>query len=293
MKKGMNKKKILIIAGSVLAVGAIAAVLLFVVFAPKLSDEDILKDPSAAKTFCDESPEAKQSNCYFNLAEVLSANNEQLKAIEICNALSDKNNREDCYGMVKSNSQSLDADAQLAMCDSKTGVNRDDCYRNLAETSLSSNASKSVEICNKISEKSTKDSCLNGIIGNPEIVQANVELSVSICDSLTLKSNCYSYVAQTVSGSDPEKGAVICQKLSDDNQMLNCYHSAWFDFNSAVLQNPDFTISLCNKLNAKRDECLRGASEIFMTTNKAKAEEICRLASASTVEGCLHVVQSG
>jgi hypothetical protein len=75
--------------------------------------------------------------------------------------------------------------------------------------------------------------------------------------------------------------------------MLNCYHKAWFDFKSIVLQNSDFTISLCNTLNIKRDECLRGASEIFMITNKAKAEEICKLASASTIEGCLHVVQGG
>lgn len=313
------KKGVLIIGIIVLVLLAVAA---FFIFFPKgLSDKEILANPSAAMTFCDTSG-GKQSDCYFRLADVLatanpdvalqacltlSAENDrkgcienlaskqenQIKAAEICNSMkNDTKFREHCYGAITS-SGGLNSDTQLLMCDSKTGMDKDNCYRGLAETFLLSNVSKNIEICNKISEKSTKDSCLNNIIGNPEIVQANPSLSVSICDSLTLKANCYNYVAQTISGIDPKQGALICQKLSDDNQILNCYHGAWFDFNSIVLQNPDFTISLCNTLTTKRDDCLRGASEIFMITDKAKAEEICKLASASTVEGCLHVVQGG
>jgi hypothetical protein len=324
MKKEGNKKKILIIAGVALALLIIAAILLFVVFAPKFSEQDILKDPSGAMTFCSKS--IGQTGCYVKISEVLALNNtdmatraclsistakddgdmkncieelagkqtEQLKAVEVCNALkNDTKFRENCYGRIMANFPTLDTGAQLAMCDAKTGTDKDNCYRGLSENFLLSNVSKSIEICNRISEKSTKDSCLNSIIGNPEIVQANPSLSVSICDSLTLKANCYNYVAQTVSGTDTKQGALICQKLSDDNQILNCYHGAWFGFNSIVLQNYDFTISLCNILTIKRDDCLRGASEAFMTTDKTKAAAICRLASASASEGCLHVVQNG
>jgi hypothetical protein len=315
------KKSALIVIITILIILLVAVA--FFVFSPKmLSEKEILVNPQAALDFCNKSSLDKQTNCYFRLAEVLAINNSdialqscltipdeddkrgcvedlsskqenQTRATEICNSMKEDNRfREHCYGAI-TNSGSLNADTQLLMCDSKTDIDQDNCYRGLAETFLLSNVSKNVEVCNKISEKITKDNCLNNIIGNPEIVQANPNLSVSICDSLTLKSNCYNYVAQTISGSDPKEGALICQKLSDDTQMLNCYHGAWFDFSNIVLQNPDFTIILCNTLNIKRDQCLRGASEIFITTNRAKAEEICRLASASTVEGCLHVVQTG
>lgn len=315
-------KKSLIIIGIVIVIIAVAA---FVFFAPsKPSEESILKDPQAAMAFCNESPQEKQTYCYLQIADVLALNNtdiaiqaclaistakddgdqkncienlagkqaEQLEAIEVCNSMKeDTKFREHCYGGITANSGSLNSDAQLLMCDSKTGIDKDNCYRGLAESFLLSNVSKDVEICNKISEESTKDSCLNSIIGNPEIVQANPNLSISICDSLTLKANCYNYIAPLISEVNPKQGASVCQKLTDDTQRLNCYHVAWFDFTSIVLQNPDFTISLCNILTVKRDECLRGASEIFMTTNKAEAEAICNLASSSTVEGCLHVVE--
>lgn len=317
MKKGVWTIGIVILA-------VLLAITAFYIFFPRgLSDEKILADPQSAMAFCQNSPQSKQTDCYFNLANVLAATNSdvalqacsslseendrkgctedlaskqenQTRATEICNSMkNDSKFREHCYGAIIANTGNVDADTQLLMCDSKKGMDRDNCLRGLSESFWLSDMSKSIEICNKISETSTKDSCLNSIIGNPEIVQANPELSIGICDSLALKSNCYSYVAQTVSGIDPKKGALICQKLSDDTQILNCYHNAWFDFKDTVLKNPDFMISLCNKLTTKKDECLRGASEIFMTTDKAKAEEICRLTSASTVEGCLHVVQTG
>jgi hypothetical protein len=322
VKKEGNKKKILIIAGVALALLIIAAILLFVVFAPKFSEQDILKDPSGAMTFCSKS--IGQTGCYVKISEVLALNNtdmatraclsistakddgdmkncieelagkqtEQLKAVEVCNALkNDTKFRENCYGRIMANFPTLDTGAQLAMCDAKTGTDKDNCYRGLSENFLLSNVSKSIEVCNKISEKSTKDSCLNSIIGNPELVQANPDLAVSICDLLTLKSNCYGYVAQTVSGINPKQGVLICQKLSDDTLTANCYENAWFVLTNTVLQNPDFSISLCNALTIKRDGCLGRAAGIFMTTDKTKAAEICRLMSASASPGCLQMIQ--
>jgi hypothetical protein len=314
------KKSVILVGIIIIILLAIAA---FFIFSPRgLSNEEILANPQSAIQFCQESSQDKQTDCYFQLADVLAVNNSDV-ALQACSAMSNENNkkgciedlaskqenqttateicnsmkedtrfREHCYGTILANSENLNTDTQLLMCDSKTGMDQNNCYRGLSESFWLSNISKSIEVCNKISEKSSKDSCLNSIIGNPEIVQANPNLSVSICDAITLKSNCYNYVAQTISGSNPKTGAVVCQKLSDDTQMLNCYHVAWFDFKDIVLQNYDFTISLCNKLTIKRDECLRGASEIFMTTDKTKAEAICRLASSSTTEGCLHVIQT-
>jgi hypothetical protein len=322
MKKEGNKKKILIIAGIALVVIGLA-VSLFIIFAPKFSEQDILKDPSAAMAFCSTSG-GKQSGCYSKIAEVLALNNtdiavqaclaintdandgdmknciqgvaykqtEQLKAIEVCNALkNDTRFRENCYGGIMSNFPDLDIEAQLSMCDSKAGTDKDNCYRGLAESFLLSNVSKSIEVCNRISGKSSRDNCLNNIIGNPEIVQADPNLAVSICDSLALKANCYGYVAQTVSGTDPKKGALICQKLSDDTLIANCYENAWFVLTGTVLQNPDFSVSLCNALTVKKDGCLRRAAEVFISTDKAKAAEICRLMSASASPGCLQSVQ--
>lgn len=183
------------------------------------------------------------------------------------------------------------SNGSLSTCDSKTGIDKNNCYKGLAESFLSSNVSKSIEICNKILDKSSQDNCLNSIIGNSEIVQANPNLAVSICDSLTLKANCYNSVSRTVSGIDPKQGALICQKLSDDAQIADCYENAWFASTSIVLQNYDFSISLCNALTVKKDGCLRRAAGIFMTTDKAKAEEICRLMSASASPGCLQMIQ--
>jgi hypothetical protein len=315
------KKKVILFAS--IAVVVLIGILLLVFHPQKLSERSILENPSAAVELCKTLSNNQQSNCYLKIAEVLALNNtdiavqaclaisadtnegdrkncieelankqtEQLKAVEICSAMADdKNFREHCYGMIAS-SGNLNSDAQLLMCDSKTGMDKDNCYRGVAESFLLSNVSKNIEICNKISEKSLKDSCLNNIIGNPEIVQANPNLAANICGSLTLKANCYSYVAQTLSGVDPKQGALICRMLSDNVQISNCYSSVWFSFNDIVVQNYDFTISLCNALTSKRDDCLRRASEAFMNTDRAKAEAICKLMSASSSSGCLQNIR--
>jgi hypothetical protein len=79
--------------------------------------------------------------------------------------------------------------------------------------------------------------------------------------------------------------------LSDNVQISNYYSNVWFSFNDIVVQNYDFTISLCNALTSKRDDCLRRASEAFMNTDKTKAEAICKLMSASSSSGCLQNIR--
>jgi hypothetical protein len=316
------KKKVILFAS--ISVIVLIGIFLLVFHPQKLSEKSILESPLAAVESCKTLSNSQQDSCYLKIAEVLALNNtdialqaclaigtdtndgdrkncieelankqtEQLKAVEICNAMaSDKNFREHCYGTITASTGNLNSDTQLLMCDSKTGMDKDNCYRGIAESFLLSNVSKNVEICNKISEKSLKDNCLNNIIGNPEIVQANPNLAASICGSLTLKSNCYNYVAQTLSGIDPKQGALICRMLSDNVQISNCYGSVWFSFSDVVVQNYDFTISLCNALTSKRDDCLRRASEAFMSTDRAKAEAICKLMSASSSSGCLQNIR--
>ena len=179
------------------------------------------------------------------------------------------------------------------MCDSKTGMDKDNCYRGLAENFMSTNPQKSVEICSKMSDKTSKDNCLNNIIGNPEIVKANVDLSVSICDALTLKDRCYNYIAGVISGTDIKQAAKICQKLSDEVQVYSCYNGIWFASNTVVISNYDFTISLCNFLTLKKDECLRKMAGEFMNSDRTKAAAICNLMSASGASGCLQDVNRG
>jgi len=315
------KKGVLIII--IVVVVLLAAAAFFVFFPKGLSEQDVLANPSLAIKFCQDSPLDKQRDCYFWIADVLATNNsdaalqaclalseendrkgcveelagkqeDQIKATEICNSMkNDTKFREHCYGAIIAGSGSLNSDTQLLMCDSKTGMDKDNCYRGIAEDFLLSNVSKNVEICNKISDKSTKDSCLNNIIYNPEIVQANPNLTVSICGLLTLKANCYSNVAQTLSGIDPKQGVLICQKLTDEVQISNCYGNVWFSFESTILQNYDFAISLCNFLTAKKDDCLRRTSGIFMNYDRTKAEAICNLMSATTSSGCLQEVSQG
>jgi len=317
----MEKKSVII---GIVVLVVLLAVAAFFIFSPKgLSDKDILANPQSAMEFCQKSPLDKQTDCYFKLANLLAVNNSdialqaclaintstnegdkkncvemlagseknQTRAVEICNSLAeDKNFREHCYGAIMASSGNLDTETQLLMCDSKTGMDKDNCYRGFAENFLLSNISKSVEICNKISEKSVRDGCLNNLIGNPEIVQANPNLAISICGSLTLKANCYNYVAQTLSGIDPKQGVLVCQKLSDEVQISNCYGSVWFSFESTIIQNYDFAISLCNFLTIKKDDCLRRTYGVFINSDRTKAEAICRLMSSSSSSGCLQDV---
>lgn len=214
------------------------------------------------------------------------------KAVEVCNEFKDDQKfREHCYAGIISNSESVDINVKLSMCAAKTGTDKDNCYRSASEELQITQPAKSVELCKKISDLNTKNSCLNNFIGSPELIKANPTLAVSICGSLTLKSNCYNNVARTLSGTDPKQAAAVCQKLSDDVQISDCYGNVWFAFNDIVVQNYDFTISLCNILALKKVDCLRRASSAFTNVDKTKAEAICKLITDSSSSGCLQEVQ--
>ena len=71
--------------------------------------------------------EGDMKNCIEDLA---NEQENQTKAIEICNSMKDDTRfREHCYGVINANSESLNIDDQLLMCDSKTGLDKDNCYR--------------------------------------------------------------------------------------------------------------------------------------------------------------------
>jgi len=107
---------------------------------------------------------------------------------------------------------------------------------------------------------------------------------------MTLKDRCYMYVAEISSAIDPKTAVQICQKLSDDVQILNCYNNIWFSSSSLVVMNYDFTISLCKALTLKKDDCLNRVMPFFIDTDKTKATEICRLMSPSASSLCLRSV---
>lgn len=213
------------------------------------------------------------------------------KAVEICNVLADdKNFREHCYGAIYAHSENLSSDTELAMCEKKTGKDQSNCYWGIAKDLWMTNAPKALEICNRITDSVEKDNCLNEFISTPELVKASPDLAVSICDSFTLKSRCYTDVARVISGTDPKKAAEICKKLSDDVQKSDCYGNVWFSFNSMVVSNYDFTVSLCNALTIKRDDCLQRIVGVFIDLDRAKAEATCRLMSEVSSPGCLQSV---
>jgi hypothetical protein len=228
------------------------------------------------------------------IEQVANEEKNQSKAVEICNEITDDNNlREHCYGGVLTNFQNVSVDIKLAMCALKTGMDKDNCYRNVAEELLAINTSRSMEICNKISDKNTKDACLNNFLSSPELVKINPSLAVSICDSLTLKSRCYNDVARALSGSDPKQAVEICKKLGDDVQISDCYGNVWFYSNTLVVENYNFTITMCNILTLKKDDCLRRIVSVFIDIDRTRAAEVCRLMSASSSNGCLQEVNRG
>jgi hypothetical protein len=188
------------------------------------------------------------------------------------------------------NFPNVNSDTQLMMCDSKTGSDKDNCYRGLAEGFIATEPSKSIEICNKITDKSSRDGCLNSILSNPEIIKSDVNRAIGICDLMTLKDRCYMYVADTTSAIDPKKAAQICQKLSDDVQILNCYNNVWFSSSSLVVSNYDFTINLCKVLTLKKDDCLNRMVPFFIDSDRTKAAEICKQMSSSASSQCLQSV---
>jgi len=314
------KKRNLIIIGIIVLAIALAVVFFLILFPKTLSKEDILKNPDKAMEFCAKSSSDKQLNCYLQIADVLKTENsdialqacmlinvegdkkqcienlafaqpEQTKAVEICNSMKeDTKFREHCFGGVMANFPNVNSDTQLMMCNSKTGSDKDNCYRRLAEGFITTEPSKSIEICNKITDKSARDGCLNDILSNPEIIKSDVNRAVGICDLMTLKDRCYMYVADTTSAIDPKKAAQICQKSSDDVQILNCYNNVWFSSSSLVVSNYDFTINLCKVLTLKKDDCLNKMMPFFIDTDRTKAAEICKQMSSSASSLCLQSV---
>lgn len=314
------KKKVLIgvVIGVIVLVIAIG--LFFVLKGKGMSEKDILANPEKALEFCASSPDDKKDGCYLYTADILGKNdtllavpacmnlsgegdrkncidmlvaeeNEAIKAIEVCNAFaSDRNFREHCYGAVSSKNE-LDIDAQLLMCEKKTGSDQGGCYMNIANQFWQTNVSKALEICQKITTGSERDNCLNYFINIPELVKANPELAASTCDLLTFKSRCYNDVARAISASDPKQAAEICKKAGDDTQISDCYNNAWFYSNDLTINNYDFTVSMCNVLTVKKDDCLNRIVGIFIDINRDKAAAVCKLMSASASSSCLQSVQ--
>lgn len=315
----------MIILGIIVLVVIVLAVFLFVIFAPpKFSDEQIKKDPSAAMTFCQETPEDnKQSNCYLQIANVLALNNadialqaclainkennggdrkncieelaikqtDQLKAVEICNAFKeDFRTKEHCLGGIKANSGSFSTDSQVAICDSKTGTDQADCYAGIADNYWLTNASKALELCKKITDETTKERCINSFSSSAEIVKMNPELAKIVCDSLVIKNRCYNNVANALASSNPKQAAEICKKIKDDIPISDCYGNVWFYSNDLTINNYDFTVGMCNVLTLKKDDCLRRIEGVFIDINRTKAAEVCKLMSVSASSGCLQEV---
>lgn len=228
------------------------------------------------------------------IEQIASEEADPKKALAICDEIKDDNNfKQHCYGGIEGKSAALGTDVRLSMCDIRPGSEKDNCYRSIAQELLDTEPAKSVEICNKITDTNSKSNCLNNFMSSPEIVKANPAMAISVCDSgpISMKSRCYNDLARTLSGANPKQAVEICKKLSDDVQISDCYGNVWFAFNQMVIENYDFSISLCNILTLKKDDCLRRVSGAFMDVDRAKAEAVCKLMSSASSSGCLQQVQ--
>jgi len=176
------------------------------------------------------------------------------------------------------------------MCDAKTGDDKDNCYFGIAQDTFRTNVKDAIDFCNKINSITSKENCLGLFVNTPELVKNNQDLALYACSLYGLKSRCYNDVARAISAVDQKKAAQICQKLDDDIQISDCYGSAWFSFNSIVIENFDFTINLCKVLTLKKDDCLNRIVGVFMDVDRTKAGEACKLLSASTSKNCLESV---
>lgn len=263
-----------------------------------VADVLIKKDTKSAVPACVAlSQEGEQKDCIQRLAEV---ENDSIKAVEICNSFKDdKNFREYCYGIVSDNMESVDSSVQtnnsenigeqteLLMCDGKSGADRNSCYWKIAEGYWKTNISKGIYICNRIEDSADREVCLGGFINTPELVRAHPDLAASVCKSFAFKTRCYSDVAGAVGTSNPKKAAEICQEIGEDIQISDCYGNVWFYKNDNTLKNYDFTISMCNVLNLKKDDCLRRIVAVFIDIDKTKARAACNLMSPSASPGCI------
>ena len=226
------------------------------------------------------------------LEDLAAKSNDTKKALEICNEIKDDNNfREHCLNVIAGNLKDTDVDSKLIMCDSREGNNRDYCYQEIGTGLFETDTSKAIEVCNKISSSSIKNNCLNYFMSSPELIKANPALSIRICDSMTLKDNCYRNVAGTLSATDPQTAALICKKMSDEIQTSDCFSQVWFQFDSRVQSNYDFSVGLCNSLDLKKDDCFRRMAGVFTSTDPAKAEALCKMISDSTSGGCLNQIR--
>jgi len=304
---------------ALVAVIILAVVGFFIFSKGGLSEKEILENPQKAIDFCKESPPDKQNDCYFYVADTLknsstfaldaclaiteegnkkdcidmlvSFETNQTRAVEICNSMAgDKNFREHCYGAIYASSD-VNKETELLMCEQKTGTDQGNCFAGIADNYWLTNASKSLELCKKITDENIKERCLNSFSSSPELVKMNQDLALTVCDSLVLKSRCYENVANALASSNPKLAVAVCQKIGDDMQISNCYSSVWFYSNDLTIANYDFTISMCNILTIKKDDCLNQMVRVFIDLDRTKATAICKLMSASASSSCLQNVQ--
>jgi len=310
------KKSVIIWAIILIGILILIAVAGFFIFFNKgMSSKEILENPKKAMDFCKNSPTDKQNDCYFYISENLKNNSyialdsclaisddgtkkncvdmlisfetNQTRAVEICNYFAeDKNFREHCYNSIH-NFADIDKDTELLMCEKKSGTDQANCYSGIAESYWQTNAPKAAIICNKITDETIKERCINSFSSSFEIVRANPDLAITICDSLNIKSRCYQNVANALSSSNPKLAVEICKKINDDMSISGCYDSVWFYSDNLTISEYEFSLSMCGYLTTKKDDCLRKIEAIFIDTNVTRAKEACKFMSQTNSERCL------
>lgn len=121
---------------------------------------DVVKaNPDKSIEVCKLVP-VEKDECFNAIAGSLRSTNPN-KAVEACDGMEDRLDRDNCYREVWLQAQSTvraNPDKSIAIC-AKLSTNNDECYQNVASALSSVNKEKALEACEKITDPSQKNGC--------------------------------------------------------------------------------------------------------------------------------------
>jgi len=216
----------------------------FVGMPSTLSAEEVAADPDKAMEGCANAMKQLRDMCYYGIAPKM-AESWPDKAVQSCNKISDSQTAGGCYMAVADVVYDTDPDSAVNACAAiENAGNRDGCYRTvfLKTNRILTNSSLSISICEKLSDE---------------------------------QDSCYSNIARTLRGTDPDEGVRACQNIKDKYSQYDCFGESFLRLPDIVKANPDKAIEVCKMLTVNRDSCFYDVARTLRSTNPDKAILAC------------------
>lgn len=235
----------------------------FVGMPPTLSAEEIAADPDKAAEGCANSMKQLRDMCYYGIAPKM-AESWPDKAVQACSNISDSQTAGGCYMAVADVVYDTDPNIAVNACAAIENVrNRDGCYSNvfLRTGRILTNASLAIAICEKLSDE---------------------------------QDSCYSNIARTLRGTDPDEGVRACQNVKDKYIQYDCFGEAFLRLPDIIKANPDKAIDVCRMLAVSRDSCFYDVANTLRSANPDKAILSCdEMADVLDRDNCYNSVWIG